>query len=162
MLILFGGYYRYCLLQTRNDQVRSYEYVVRIINPAKKGKYINRTWHDTHDAFKSPMELKKKLLEDFADKLPPNLTFEVGYIEKRNNAKRLIEEAADLVTMYQMFKPGSTVTVWCEGKSDEPKSAGSRSDKRKSTHDTETPPAKRTVPRHESHGTATRQTCRIG
>ena len=95
------------------------------------------------------MELKTKLKEDFADKLPPNPTFEVGYIEKRNNAKRWIEEVSDLATMYQMFRPGSTVTIWCEGKSDEPKSADSRSDKRKSAHDIETPAAKQTVPRHD-------------
>ena len=83
----------------------------------------------------------------FADKLLPNPTFEAGCIEKRNNAKRWIEEDSDLAKMYQIFRPGST--FWCEGKSDEHKSADSRSDKWKSAHDIETPATKRTVPRHD-------------
>ena len=44
--------------------------------------------------------------------------FEVGYIEKRNNVKRWIENTADLTAMYHIFQPGSTVTIWCESKDD--------------------------------------------
>lgn len=106
------------LLQTQADQSPTYKYLVKFISPTKKSKYITRVWHGVGNVFESLIQLQEKLMEDFPDKLPSSPTFEVGYIEKRNNAKRWIEGTADLTAMYHIFQPGSTVTIWCESKDD--------------------------------------------
>ena len=40
--------------------------------------------------------IEEAIVENTADKLPPNLTYEVGYIEK-DNANRWIEASLDLM-----------------------------------------------------------------
>ena len=105
-------------MQTQTDQPPTYQYLVKFISPTKKSKYITRVWHGVGNVFESLIQLQEKLIEDFPDKLPSSPTFEVGYIEKRNNAKRWIENTADLTAMYHIFQPGSTVTIWCESKDD--------------------------------------------
>ena len=76
------------LLQTQADQPPTYQYLVKFISPTKKSKYITRVWRGVGNVFESLIQLQEKLIEDFPDKLPSSPTFEVGYIEKKNNAKR--------------------------------------------------------------------------
>ena len=40
---------------------------------------------------------------------------EVGYIEKRSNAKRWIEDTQDLEAMYNTFATSDEITLWCNG-----------------------------------------------
>ena len=105
-------------MQIQADQPTTYQYLVIFISPTKKSKYITHVWHGVDYVFKSLIELQEKLIEDFPDKLPSSPTFEVGYLEKKNNAKRWIEDSTDLTAMYYTFQPGSTVTIWCESKDD--------------------------------------------
>ena len=58
--------------------------------------------------------LKLKLIETFEDKLPPLSELELGYFEKKNNAKRWIEDQDDLEALYQAFSSGDEITVWCD------------------------------------------------
>ena len=85
--------------------------------PEKKTDAKTYEWHDVHQAFQSPTELRGKLLETFQDKLPNTLDFQVGYLTRRGNSKRWIEQEADLISMYSQFEQGDTITIFCDGKS---------------------------------------------
>ena len=87
------------LLQIQADQPTTYQYLVKFISPTKKSKYITRVWHGVDNVFESLIELQEKLIEDFPDKLPSSRTFEVGYLKKKNNTKRWIEDCGDLTVM---------------------------------------------------------------
>ena len=64
--------------------------------------------------FGSALELKEELIASFGEKLPQLSELECGYLEKRSNAKRWIEEDKDLEVMYQTFEENSEITLWCE------------------------------------------------
>ena len=55
------------------------EYSVKLIDTRKKSKLIVRLWHDVTEKFKSPTDLKARLVESFPDDLPDDLSFQVGY-----------------------------------------------------------------------------------
>lgn len=63
------------------------KYVVRIIPPHKKSDTKSYDWHDVHDTFKSPTELKTRLMDTFKEKLPTTYDFQVGYHTKKGNSK---------------------------------------------------------------------------
>ena len=42
-----------------------YNYLVRIINPEQKTKFITKVWHDVHEKFESTQQLKKQLIITF-------------------------------------------------------------------------------------------------
>ena len=66
--------------------------------------------------------------------MPSSGDFPVGYITKRGNSKRWIEQAADLNSMYKQFESGDTITFFCDGKSEK---SGENKRKRKcATEDT--------------------------
>ena len=39
--------------------------------------------------------------------------FQIGYIEKHCNAKRWIEEPANCKSMYDSYRKGDIITLWC-------------------------------------------------
>jgi len=97
----------FCLCQlfkeacsSRSEPEAQYSYLVRVINPEQRSKYITKIWHYVRQKFDSPDTLKYKLIESFEDKLPSFSDIEIGYIEKRSNAKRWIEDTEDLEAMY--------------------------------------------------------------
>ena len=63
--------------------------------------------------------MKLKLIEAFEDKVPPMSQLKCGYLEKRTNAKRWVEDDKDLDAMYKSFKDSSEITLWCEGPTSE-------------------------------------------
>lgn len=93
-----------------------YNYLVRVINPEQKTKFITKVWHDVHEKFQSTQQLKKQLIITFGEKLPPLSELECGYFEKRATGKRWIEDDKDLDAMYKSFNANDDITVWCEGK----------------------------------------------
>ena len=70
------------------------------------------------------------LMDSFREKVPSSGDFPVGYITKRGNSKRWIEQPADLNSMYGQFESGDTITFFCDGKSE--KSGEKKKRKRKS------------------------------
>ncbi len=95
----------------------TYSYYVRMINPKKKTDFLVRMWHDERAQFKSPAELKLKLIDSFANEVSTTGNFHVGYFEPPGNSnKRWIVEKRDLSTIYSVFEPGSKVNLWCERK----------------------------------------------
>jgi len=47
-----------------------YNYLVPIISPEQKNKFITKVWHDVHEKFLSTQQLKQKLISTFEEKLP--------------------------------------------------------------------------------------------
>ena len=92
------------------------EYTVKIIDTKKKSKWIVRSWHDADEKFTSPAALKARLVESFPEDLPDNLNFQVGYFQGKQGAKRWIVEPRDLEKMYTVFKNGTEIHLWCDGK----------------------------------------------
>jgi len=92
-----------------------YNYLVCIISPEQKTKFITKVWHDVHERFLSTLQLKQKLISTFQEKLPPLSELECGYFEKRATGKRWIDDK-DLDAMYKGFNVNDEITVWCEGK----------------------------------------------
>ena len=71
---------------------------------------MTRTWHGVTEVFDSPTTIRQKLEESFSEKLA-STEFQIGYIEKRCNAKRWIEEPADCKSMYDSYRKGDTITL---------------------------------------------------
>ena len=94
-------------------------YVVRIIDPDCKTQFVTKVWHDIHTKFTSAKQLKQNLIATFEDKLPTLSELKCGYLEKRTNAKRWIEDNKDLEAMYKTFSNKAEITLWCEGPSSE-------------------------------------------
>jgi len=66
--------------------VPKYTYLVRIINPEQRSRFVTKIWHHVRERFNSPDILKLRLMETFEDKLPPLSEIELGYLEKKTNA----------------------------------------------------------------------------
>ena len=73
---------------------------------------MTRTWHGVTEVFDSPITIRQKLEESFSEKLA-STEFQIGYTEKRCNAKRWIKEPADCKSMYDSNRKGDTITLWC-------------------------------------------------
>ena len=121
--------------------VPKYTYLVRIINPEQRSRFVTKIWHHVRERFNSPDLLKLRLIETFEDKLPPLSELELGYLEKKTNAKRWIEDRDDLEALYQAFSSGDEITLWCDARH-APEEQKKRK-KRKTEETDETPIKKR-------------------
>ena len=104
----------------KNDKetTKSFSYMVRIYtNPKKKKDFVVRMWHDVSEEFYSLSALKLQLMDSFPEELPSSMDFQVGYFEGRSHAKRWLIENRDLDKMNSLYMAGSTINLWCEGKS---------------------------------------------
>lgn len=116
-------------------QVDGPNYVVRIIPPDNKRDAKTYEWHNVHETFRSPDQLKTMLVDTFTDKLPDNGDFQIGYFTKKGNSKRWIEGEADLVSMYKHCAGSEHITLFCDGKSTPHQPTQENSRKRKRTTD---------------------------
>lgn len=93
---------------------------MRIRPRDRKGDAKTFEWHGVHNTFQSPTALKQKLKETFGiDKLPGNIEdLQIGYIAKRGNGKRWIDQDADLSSMYAQFEQSKSITLFCEVRAD--------------------------------------------
>jgi hypothetical protein len=73
--------------------------LVKILNPDRRSKFVTKIWHNVGEKFQSPEALKERLVKTFEDKLPSASSLDVGYFERRGNAKRWIEDQDDLDAM---------------------------------------------------------------
>ena len=114
------------LWQGRSEcsQSRQYSYSVKIF-PEKVRDAKLLTWHNVHDVFKTPDELKDKLRESFTEYVPmidENEKFNIGFFEGRATSaanRKWIVCPDDLSGMYASFGDESEITLWCDGKSSE-------------------------------------------
>ena len=98
-------------MQQKEKEYR--KYVVRIIPPDKKSDAKNYEWHNVHESFSSPTDLRGKLMDTFKGKLLSTYDFQIGYLTKRGSSKWCIEQEADLISMYTH---SDTITIFCDGK----------------------------------------------
>ncbi len=117
--------------EEHNTERTPMNYLVRIIPPDKKSDAKTFEWHDVHEVFRSPTALRIKLIESFRDKIPSTTCFQIGYIAKRGNGKRWIEDSPDLRSMYKQLELCDTITLFCEGRADDSTSSGANKRKRK-------------------------------
>ena len=73
-----------------------------------------RMWHDAPTKFRSPTELKLKLMDTFTSDIPTTTDFQVGYFEPPSSTKRWIVDERDLKMMYSCYEAGAKVNLWCE------------------------------------------------
>ena len=88
------------------------------MNPEKAKDFKLFTWHDVHEKFKTPDDLKEKLRECFGEHVPVS-DFDVGFFESRSTAasnKKWIISANDLDRMYAIFENNHEITFWCDKK----------------------------------------------
>ena len=76
-----------------------YNYLMRIISPEQKTKFITKVWHDVHEKCLSTPQLEQKLISTFEEKLPPLSELQCGYFEKRATGKRWVGDKAWLPTL---------------------------------------------------------------
>lgn len=94
----------------------AYNYRVRIINPKNKRDYMELTWHNMSDKFKTVNEIKLKMIDSFPNHVPSIPTFQVGYFERKGNQKRWLVQTDDIKVMYRSFREGEDIKLWCEKK----------------------------------------------
>lgn len=93
---------------------KEFTYVVKIINPKKKSKFIVRTWHEASGmAFLTPDNIKECLQNSFPEQVPSGLDFEVGYFH--GTSKQWLCNGKDVELMYKNFSTASKITLWCDG-----------------------------------------------
>ena len=115
-----------------------YSYKVKIINPNKKSDVAVFYLNDFSTTFESVTSLRVKLIETFKERVPNTLDFNVGYYEGSQQAKIWLVTAEDLKTFYQKFAKGGQVTLWCDGRLQEPESAGRKRKREESSSETGT------------------------
>ena len=71
-----------------------------------------------HWKFTTVMNLYTKLIKEFREQVPNNLTFAVGYLEGQKHSKVSIATNDDLRAMYSMYPTGE-ITLWCDTRSEE-------------------------------------------
>ena len=119
----------------------SYQYKVRIINPCKKSEVKVRLLHHFSSKFESIDSLKQLLMRQFKDSVPCTTEFNVGFMEGSQQAKIWLANEDDLCSMYEVYKNGGNITLWCDGCSfhDSSSSSGSgQASKRKRDCETST------------------------
>lgn len=117
---------------------QQYKYRVKIINPQAKKDFSIIDWHGVTERFKTPLQLKLKLISTLEQYVPPASsieTFSVGYFCGRPQAKKWIVSSDDLDAMYL---GGAEILLWCDGKS------ANTSNKRKDDA-SDAPPPKRST-----------------
>ena len=91
---------------------------MKIFNPHRKSDMIIRYLHNYSTRFESATALRMKLVEEFQDLVPDNLSFSVGYFEGQSHSKIWLMSREDFTTMYIKYPKGE-ITLWCDGRSDE-------------------------------------------
>ena len=103
--------------------------------------------------------MKEKLVDTFEEKLPPVSELECGYLEKRTNAKRWIEDDQDVEAMYNALSSTDEITLWCQGRPPE-KTGG---EKRKGTEsmDADKGPSSKRTHHEEQVDSVTQELCKL-
>ena len=84
-----------------------------------------------HGKFTSIFDLRVKLIEEFGEKVPSNISFSVGYFGQHNKRLELCT-AEDLESMYSVHSK-RVVNLWCECGDNDEESGPPKSKRRKMT-----------------------------
>ena len=71
-----------------------------------------------HGLFRSVVDLRVKLVEEFKDQVPETLNFSVGYFVGKQSTKKWVVLQEDLECMYTAVRQaGKTdICLWCDGR----------------------------------------------
>ena len=78
---------------------------------------VVRYLHNFSSRFESATVLRVKLVEQFQELVPDNLSFNIGYYEGRKSLKIWLMSKEDFTTMYVKCPKGE-ITLWCDARSD--------------------------------------------
>ena len=103
----------------RLDCFDDYSYRVKILTQGRKNDSMVREMRRFHGRFTSVMDVKVKILEEFEDMVPPNISFAIGYFNGKQSTKYWLCTREDLAAMYDSHtnEPGKCIRLWCDGKS---------------------------------------------
>ena len=90
--------------------LQHHSYKVKTNNALKKCEVSVRQLHNVNTKF--VLVLHAQLIERLGEKIPNNLTFEVGYYEGSQYSKIWLYSKDDLDTMYEKYPKGE-ITLWC-------------------------------------------------
>ena len=79
-----------------------YNYWLKVIDPKKKNSFVVHDVHQFHGRFSSVIDLKAKQMEEFQEQVPETVSFNVGYFEGHQSAKKWICSQEDLEAMYNV------------------------------------------------------------
>ena len=91
-----------------------YSYKVKIINPVRKSDVVVRQLHNVTGKFDSVTAIRVKLIEELKDNVPDNATFDIGFFD--GTTKLLMVSTDDVNSMYQKYKNGGAIMLWCVGR----------------------------------------------
>ena len=106
-----------------------YSYRVRIISPTKKSDVIVRQLHRVTSKFTSVGALKTALSDELQSHVSNKSNFNIGYME--GNRKIWLVNSDDLKSMYEKYKQGGQIVLWCDGRPEDEASSFALSGKRK-------------------------------
>ena len=79
---------------------------------------VVRDLRQFHGLFRSVVDLRVKLVEEFKDQVPETLNFSVGYFVGKQSTKKWVVSQEDLECMYTAVRQaGKTdICLWCDGR----------------------------------------------
>lgn len=128
-----------------------FTYRVKIINPARKKDVVVRDLRQFHGQFRSVLDLRVKLMEEFKEQVPETLHFSAGYFVGRQSSKKWLVSEEDLEYMYSAFREaGKTdICLWCDGRQEEKECNEGNSQKRSKRDSSPIPTSRRAVKEKE-------------
>lgn len=106
---------------------------MRVTNPSQ---FVSRQLHYFDGKFDSITAIKVHLMETLRDQVPKTINYNLGYFEGRQSKKRWLFSQDDLSAMYQCFKDGGEITLWCDARNPVSEQSESSVRKRKQDHPT--------------------------
>ena len=96
----------------------SYSYCVKLLNPVRKKDSVTRELRKFRGRFRSMMEMKVRLMEEFEEHIPDTTKLSLGYMEGRQSTKRWICCEDDLRAMYTAYasSPQREIVLWCDSR----------------------------------------------
>lgn len=89
---------------------------MKIYDPSKRSKFSVRQMHNVSQRFKSVTALRSAIWHEFADAIPDEGEFNVGFFEGKQHTKKWLVTNQDLDAMYSYFIGKPCVNLWCDGK----------------------------------------------
>ena len=127
----------------------TYTYTLKVINPKRKSQFRVEKFRKG-GAFKTPMELRLYIIENYEKLLPATTDFDIGYFKPcRGSTKVYIKSDADLDTMYESYKDQQELNIWCIGDNQDDEESANTSANKKRKCDKDIQPSRRRCVREE-------------
>ena len=95
--------------------MQKFIYTVKIYDPERRSKFVQRDLHGICHKFESVKALRSALYHELECEIPDG-DYNVGYFEGSQHRKKWLVSPADLESMYVHFKGKKHIPLWCDGK----------------------------------------------